>query len=187
MAVCLALVGASAAFAHELSGYVEGEIRLSLLRSPAYAGHPVGSKPIVPQDRFRPRIDLGERIFRFWINGGAAQQRLLTIDREALVKNERPMALSCCPSGAGEKHSPGILLSDGAVQMAAFKLAETRNWLIIRLFEPTGKNRSTHVEIPSLGLSFDVSLEKYEIKTLACDLKSKRLFETDLLEHELDE
>lgn len=165
----------------------KGEIRLSLLRSPAYAGHPVGSKPIVPQDRFRPRIDVGERAFRFWINGGAAQRRLLTIDREALVKNERPVALSCCPSGAGKKHSPGILLSDDAVQLAAFKLAETRDWLVFRLFEPTGSKRSTHVDIPSLGLSFDVSLGKYEVKTLACDLKSRRLFETDLLERELDE
>ena len=71
--------------------------------------------------------------------------------------------------------------------LASFKLAETRNWLVIRLFEPTGNNRTTLVEIPSLGLSFDVSLGKYEIKTLACDLKSKRLFETDLLERELDE
>ncbi len=75
-------------------------LRLSLLRSPAYAGHPVANDiPIVAQDRFTPRLDQGERLFRFWINGGAADERLALIDRESLVKNEFPMVLSCSPPG----------------------------------------------------------------------------------------
>jgi len=164
----------------------KGEIRLSLLRSPAHAGHPVGSKPVVPQNRLVPRIDLGERVFRFWIFGGEADSRLSAVDREALLKNEPPMALSCFPSGAGKKPSPGILLSDRSVQLTAFKLAERNDWLVIRLFEPTGISRSTRLEIPALGLSTQVSLKRFEIKTLACDLKNKTFFQTDLLECELD-
>ncbi|MGD2294344.1 MAG: glycoside hydrolase family 38 C-terminal domain-containing protein [Candidatus Aminicenantes bacterium] len=167
--------------------YDDGELRLSLLRSPAYSGHPVGSKPIVPQDRFQPRIDQGERVFRFWINGGQAEKRLLRIDREALVKNEKPMTLCCFPAGGGKKPLPGILLDDDSVQLTSFKLAEKRDWLIMRLFEPTGRKRSTRVKIPSLDLFFDVPLKKFEIKTLALNLKTKKFFETDLLERRGDD
>ncbi len=167
--------------------FSKGEVRLSLLRSPAYAGHPVGSKPIVPQNRFRPRIDIGERMFSFWINGGHAADLLSRIDRSALVKNETPPVLCCFPSGEGKGHAPGVILDDEAVQVTAFKFAEDENRLVLRLFEPTGRKRSTRVEIPFLKLSFDVSLEKFEIKTFAIDLETKENVETDLLERSLNE
>ena len=167
--------------------YSEGELRLSLLRSPAYAGHPVGSKPIVPQNRFRPRMDIGERTFHFWINGGNADDILSAIDRNALVKNETPMVLCCFPSGKGKGHLPGVILDDEVVQVTTFKMAENKNRLVLRLFEPTGQKRSTRVEIPSLNLSFEVSLKKFEIKTFAIDLETKEIIETDLLERSLNE
>jgi alpha-mannosidase len=167
--------------------FSEGELRLSLLRSPAYAGHPVGSKPIVPQNRFRPRIDIGERTSSFWINGGNADDLLSAVDRNALVKNETPMVLCCCPSGKGQGHVPGVILDDEVVQMTTFKIAENENRLVLRLFEPTGQKRSTRVEIPSLNLSFAVSLKKFEIKTFSIDLQTKEIIETDLLERSLNE
>jgi len=79
-----------------------GELRLSLLRSPAYAAHPIMERPILPVDRYSPRIDQGERLFRFWIQGGPAADRLEAIDREALAHNARPMALSFFPRRAGD-------------------------------------------------------------------------------------
>ena len=167
--------------------FFEGELRLSLLRSPAYAGHPVESKPIIPQNRFRPRIDLGERMFHFWIKGGNAADLLSGIDRSALIKNETPIALCCFPSGEGQGHSPGIILSENVVQLTSFKMAEKKNRLVLRLFEPTGKKRSTRVDIPSLNLSFEVPLKKFEIKTFAIDIKTKEIIETDLLERSLNE
>ena len=167
--------------------YSEGELRLSLLRSPAYAGHPVGSKPIVPQNRFRPRMDIGERTSSFWINGGNANDILSAIDRNALVKNETPMVLCCFPSGKGQGHLPGVILDDEVVLVTTFKMAENENRLVLRLFEPTGKKRSTRVEIPPLNLSFEVSLKKFEIKTFAIDLETKEITETDLLERSLNE
>ena len=49
----------------------DGELRVSLLRAPAYAGHPVDDvTPIVRQDRFEPREDQGEHVFRFWLDAG---------------------------------------------------------------------------------------------------------------------
>ncbi|UCE22700.1 MAG: alpha-mannosidase, partial [Candidatus Aminicenantes bacterium] len=166
--------------------FSNGELRHSLLRSAAYAGHPVdGKRPIVPPDRFEPRIDQGERVFRFWINGGEAQDRLSQIDREALVRNESPMALSWFPPGIGENILPSVSVSGDAVQVTSVKMAEKKNWLILRLFEPTGEKRKTGVSIPCLDLSFEVKLQGFEIKTMAVDLDSKEIFEVDLMEKRL--
>jgi len=166
--------------------FYEGELRLSLLRSAAYSAHPVEKGiSLVPQNRFEPRIDQGERIFRFWFNGGKAEDRTLRIELEAAAKNEAPMVLCCSPPGKGKKILPGVLLSNEIVQMTALKMAEEKNWLIIRLFEPTGKERKTEIAIPSLALSFDITLKGFEIKTVAVDLATKDIFEVDLMEKRL--
>jgi alpha-mannosidase len=167
--------------------YAEGELRISLLRSAAYAAHPVGSNiHIVPQDRFEPRIDQGERVFRFWIQGGEASQRFSSIEREALAKNESPMALACSPPGTGKMPAPGIYLDDEVVVASAVKKAENKNWLVLRLFEPTGERRTTTVHIPGRSLKFEITLGGFEIKTLAVDLDSDEVLDVDLLERDLE-
>jgi len=75
--------------------FISGELRPSLLRSPAYAAHPVNNQPLVPPDRFEDRIDQGKRTFRFWIEIGTTQDRLSLISRESTIKNECPFALCC--------------------------------------------------------------------------------------------
>jgi alpha-mannosidase len=167
------------------SSYGDGRLRLTLLRSPSYSGHPINDRPIVPPDRFTPRIDQGERLFRFWLNAGPTEERLAAIDREALVHNEQPMALSFFPSGQGEKPGPFITLSGGVVQLAALKRSEDGQRLIIRLFEPTGRKRTTTLAIPSLGLKQKISLGPFEIKTLALDPKFGVWTETNLMEEPL--
>jgi alpha-mannosidase len=162
-----------------------GELRLSLLRSPAYAADLGDAGVLRTQDRFLPRTDQGERIFRFWINAGKAVERLSRIDREALAKNEVPMALCCFPSGKGKAIKPGLTLSDKVVQVTAIKMAEDRNWLVCRLFEPTGRSRKTMVTFPPLNIQFEVSMGAFEIKTIALDLASKNVFELDLMEKKL--
>ena len=161
--------------------FSNGELRLSLLRSAAYAGHPVeGETNIVPQDRFTPRIDQGERVFRFWINVGEASDRWARIDREALTKNEPAMALVCFPSGVGDKVMPNVMLSDDAIQIPVLKMAEADDRLIVRLFNPTSQERQSEVSIPFLERRFSVSLNPFEIKTMAVDPTTKDFFEVDL-------
>ncbi|MCE5339999.1 MAG: hypothetical protein LLF92_02560 [Planctomycetaceae bacterium] len=164
------------------SDFQDNTVRLSLLRSPAYSGHPIENKPIIPQDRFTPRIDQGEHIFRYWINGGRLNARRITIDREALVKNEKPFALSFFPSGNGKEISPAAILSDNAIQISAIKKAQNNNDWIIRLFEPTGQKRSTVLSLPALGTKVKLNFSAYEIKTIRIDNRTKKWFETDLME-----
>jgi len=54
--------------------------------------------------------------------------------------------------------------------------------LIIRLFDPTGKPRTTVLQLPALGLKKKITLNGFEIKTLRINPKSKSVRETDLLE-----
>jgi alpha-mannosidase len=164
------------------SDFADGELRLSLLRSAAYSGHPIGERSIVPQDRNTPRIDQGERIFRFWLNAGTASDRMERIDREALIHNEAPFAMSFCPSGAGEKPKPGITLSDSVVQLVTFKQAEGSPDYIARLFEPTGHARATEVTIPALDMTWGVTLSPFEAKTYRINPTTKSVREVTLLE-----
>lgn len=161
----------------------DGELRVSLLRAPAYAGHPVDeATPIVRQDRFEPREDQGEHEFRFWMKAGGARERLEAIDRESIVQTEEPMALCAFPSGDGDPLLAGLSLGDQAVRLAALKMSEDGSRLIVRLFEPTGRPRSTQVRVPALGLAFDVALRPFELRTIAIDLATRQVTDTDLLE-----
>lgn len=160
----------------------EGEMRITLLRSPAYSAHPIGERQILPTDQFSCRIDQGERLFRLRLNAGPVRTRMHAIDREALAMNEKPMALSFFPSGHGKAAPPLVVLHGDSVQVTTVKKAETGKALIIRLFEPTGTPRKTLLEVPVLKFRKTVSLGKFEIKTLRIDLKTRKGSEVSMLE-----
>ena len=162
-----------------------GELRLSLLRSPAYAADPMPGKNPAADDRHTPRQDQGTRIFRFWLNAGPLRERLDVVDREALVRNEKPFVLSYFPPGTGRRPLLGPVLSDDVVQIAALKKAEDGRKLVIRLFEPTGRPRKTTLSLPFAGAKTRLRLNGFEIKTLLFDMKTKIFREADLLENPL--
>lgn len=164
------------------SDFKGGEMRISLLRSPGYCGHPILDRPILAQDRFSPRIDQGERLYNFYFNGGKAEERLNAADREATVHNEKPYALSFFPSGEGQKPACLIELSDQVVQLAAFKKAEGSEDYVIRLFSPSEAVRETVVGIPFLNIKQKVRFGSFELKTLRLDVKQGIFVETDLME-----
>jgi alpha-mannosidase len=163
------------------SDFAGGELRLSLLRSPGYAGHPIFDRPVMAQDRFSPRIDQGERCLTFWINGGPARTRREQIDWEALGHNERPYALSFFPSGAGDAPPPAVKLRDPMIQMTAFKQACQSQDYVIRVFNPTGEPRSTVLEVVPLGIRQEIHLSGFEIKTLRVDAVRGTVGEVDLM------
>jgi len=161
----------------------DGELRLSLLRAPAHAAHPSDlGTPLLEPGRYTPRIDQGEHVFHFWLNGGSRSARLAAVDREALVHNEQPYALSCWPSGGGRPPKSGPVLSDGAAQVTAFKRAEDGDDLIVRLFEPTGRRRTTTLSIPCAGARTQVKMDPFALKTLRLNRRTRRFREVSLLE-----
>ena len=162
--------------------FKDDELRLSLVRSPAYSALTDGKSEFVPQDRFSPRIDQGERLFRFRISAGETSRRLAHIDREALVFNEAPMAVSFFPSGQENPTGALLQLEDDVVQVAAVKKTQKGNDLVIRLFEPTGNNRSTRLLIPSLNMDEKIELAGFEVKTLLINTDLRKVSESNLLE-----
>jgi alpha-mannosidase len=162
--------------------FKDNELRLSLVRSPAYSALTDGESEFVPQDRFSTRIDQGERLFRFRISAGDAAERLSHVDREALVFNEEPMAVSFFPSGQDESAGELFRLTDNVVQVTAVKKSQQGNDLVVRLFEPTGKDRSTRLLLPSMNLDQTVEFKGFEIKTLLINTVNQTVTEANLLE-----
>jgi alpha-mannosidase len=159
----------------------DGEIRLSLLRSAAYAAHPTDEEvPILPQDRFSPRIDQGERTFRFWIQGGKAEDRLKSVGREALAKNEAPQALCLFPAGGGTRPLPQYQL-EGEALVTAVKMTEDGSRRVFRLFQPREKGSESRLKLFRPEVIIPVILGPFEIKTLVVDSRGNAV-ETDLLE-----
>ena len=157
-------------------------LRLTLMRSPAYSCHPWNDKIFLADDRFSARHDQGERVFRFWCNGGPARERLGGIDREAQARNEAPVALSFFPPGLGRAPKPIAVLADDAVVVSAIKKAEDGEDFIVRLFEPTGRARTTVLSMPALGVRRKVALGAFEIKTLRISPRTRKVREVDLVE-----
>ncbi len=165
------------------SSFTDGEIHLSLLRSPAYSAHPLGDWQYIPDNVFRPRIDQGERVFRFWFNAGPLQERMDAIAREAQVHNEEPMVQWFNPSGKGIRTRALVTLSNKSVQVTTTKQSENGKSWIIRLFEPTGRKQQTQLRI-SAGkpIRKTITLKPFEIKTLKVDPDSGTVFEFNLVE-----
>lgn len=156
-------------------------IRPTLLRGTGYTAHPILDRPIMPSDRFSPRIDQGERLFTFWLNAGSAQERLTLVDREAQALAEFPYALSFCPSGEGEMPKVPFHMDDEAIIMTAFKKAEDGNGYIVRLFEPTGFVRTTRLYFQAQGSEQVLAFTPFEVKTLRLDPETMTMLACPML------
>jgi alpha-mannosidase len=157
-----------------------------LLRGAAYSGLQEVKIPTVPQDRFTPRFDQGERTFHFWLNGGQRKTRLDLIDFEALALNEKPFALSFFPHGDGKKPLPGILLSDPRVTLGAFKRAEDGDGFVIRLYESCGEIRQVRIILPYYHAETEITLHPFEVATVRYSIAKKQFLPNTLLEHEIN-
>jgi len=160
----------------------DGELRVSLLRSPAYAGHPLGDDiPIVRQDRFTPRMDQGEHLFRFRLNAGQVSERMASIDLESHLLNAGSMALCCYPKKQGRKPESAVILSNPGIRLSACYMPEKDKLLVIRLFETTGKQENTLLTSPILKQPTRIDLSPYELKTLVINPATGIVESTDVL------
>lgn len=157
--------------------FMEGAMRISLLHSAVYSAHPIGDRPLLVQDRFLPYIDQGERSFAFEINGGDSEERREFVTREAVVFQEKPMAVPAFPSGEGEKGKPVILVDNPAVVLGAFRKGTANDCYLLRLYESSGKKQTALVSLPALGLELPVAMGACEVKTLRLAADGSRLEE----------
>ena len=159
-----------------------GILNITLLRSPSYCAHPIFDgkvhRKVMPQDRYTPYIEQGERDFSFMFEIGEEKEILTAAPRKAQLFGMQPMVYSFYPTGVGEKNEFPFTIDGNIIQMTALKKAECGDGYIIRLFNPTGENQSCNLSF--MGNKMNLSFGKYEIKTIRVD--SDTLCETDLLE-----
>ena len=156
-----------------------GDLKCTLLRSASYCAHPVDNRIVMPQDRYMPYIEQGERDFSFLFSVGKVDDVNATAARKAQHFNMRPMALSFYPTGIGNlPASPLKLLNTDVITINAFKKADCGDGYIIRLFNPTDKPQDCVLSFYNTDLSLQFG--KYEIKTIR--YSNETLSEDSLME-----
>ena len=157
------------------------EIGISLVRSAGYgAGRSAWGEPF-HDPMYQPRMDQGERIYRFRFLAGTHERVMKEVDRQAAIFNQRAYGLAFCPSGKGEKPESLISIDKENVALSCFKQSERDPSVsIIRVFECQGNKADARIEIPVAGVFARISLAPFEIKTFR--LSGGELTECDMLE-----
>lgn len=148
-----------------------GEIRMSVLRTPGYSAHPIADRQILPLDRFSPRIDIGERVFDFWLSAGNYEELNKNIDRDSLIIHQKPIVLNFSPSEQGEKAQPLCVLDNSSVELVTARKKENGDGYSIRLFNNLDKKSTFTLTFPIYGYEKQFTLKSFEILTLDCNEK----------------
>lgn len=142
-----------------------GTLKYTLLRSASYCAHPVDDRIVMPQDRYMPYIEQGERDFSFLFSVGKNDSIRPLAARKAQHFNMKPMALSFYPPGIGTQPCSPLKLSDtDCITINAFKKADCGDGYIIRLFNPTENPQNCILHF--YDAETKIQFGKYEIKTL---------------------
>jgi len=172
------------------SDYLDGEIRVTMLRAPGYSAgksdFSVRKPYIMEQDRYSDLIDQGEHSFDFVLKAGERSYMEDNIERSSAVFAEAPSAMSFFPIGCEKDKEntikPFAVLKGESVTMPVFKKAERGEYFVIRLFNSTFSDKEVTLELPTLGITGQYVLGPCEVKTLKLDPASKTVRETNLVE-----
>ena len=138
--------------------FTNSTIKISLLRTPVYAAHPIGDRQIAPHNRHLNHMDMGERQFSFRI---ATEKH---VEREAQIFNEAPFLLSFFPSGEGKKQESVIRIDNPNILLTSVRKQENGYALNLHNFSDTEEEAELFIipENKRLYLKF----MKYELKTV---------------------
>jgi alpha-mannosidase len=141
---------------------LDGELRLTMARSAAYADH-AGPKY---RDDFCECMDLGEQFIRMVLiphEGGWQQAKADTVAQEL---NNPLITL-------GETYHKGPLAMTGSfahvtapsIRLSALKMAEDGKDVIVRCWETQGQSAQGEVELTFMKVRFPVKLTAFEVAT----------------------
>ncbi len=163
---------------------LEAELRLSILRSPAYAHH--DPQKLEPGRRYA-HLDQGIQtvVYRLVPHRGSWQDaqipsRAWELNVQPLWVNEYAHEGDLPASGSFLRVEPANVL------VAVCKKAEDADALIVRAYESVGRAAEASFEMPLLGVRWQASLGAGEIRTWRVTLdKPPHIEEVDLLERPL--
>ncbi len=137
--------------------YINHSLCLSLLRTPAYSGHPIDNRPVLKQNRYTDRIDIGYREFKFRLGVGDKN----TAESKAYENENSLFALSFFPHGGfGKKGDSLIELSNNKVELVSLRIKD--NKLLVTLYNGGNDTQETNIFISKLNINKQVKLTKYQ-------------------------
>lgn len=161
---------------------IPNELGITLLRSAGYTASDFIMGKALQEEQWAPRMEQGERFYRFQIAGGKSSELNCTIDRMAQSYNEEPYAFSYCPPGLGEKTKSFMEMDNPRVIVSALKKAEDSEDYILRLYEGTGEEAVVNISFLNGEFSQRITLKGFEIKTYRLCTAQKTLEETTMIE-----
>ncbi len=158
----------------------DGRLRMTLLRSPAYAHHEPAS--YCPEEGM-PIIDQGWHDLRFRLlpHGGRWQDTRIV---KAAWELNVPLISQVESAHPGRHESRATLMGTESenVLLSVVKQSEDGSALLIRGYETKGRREKTVLHLPYTEKSFQLEFAPHEIKTLRIDLETWTMDETNLLE-----
>ena len=160
---------------------VNGELSLTVLRSPYYANH---TPYLAKEEENFPVIDQGIQRFVYALYPHEGCRGAETA-RRAMVLNQKPEAIfETFHRGPLPQKASFLEVDGGSVVVSALKLAEDGSGdVILRLFETAGKSAEASVKLLWLGREVQASFSPHEIRTFRIPKQAEKpVAETDLLE-----
>jgi alpha-mannosidase len=153
------------------SSMKNGELRMSVMRTPGYSAHPIGERQILPLDRLSPRQDIGERIFDYYMIAGDNEDIDRKIDSDALIIHQKPVVLNYFPNEQGRKAEPLCKMNNESVELVTVKKDGHKDGYVVRLFNNLDHMNDFEIEFTVLGYKKAFSMKPFEILSLYCDNK----------------
>ncbi len=168
--------------------FLDGEIRLSVLRSAAYCNEQ-GMKLI--NYPYRKYMDQGVHDIRLLVTAGDTETVRQTVSGLADWLNAPPLALAHLPVGsfeadpapsasAIENRKEFLSITPANIRLLACKRSGDGKALILRLHETGGRETSAEIQFYEPNLKIMLALKPQEIKTVRVE-KSGRWREVDLI------
>lgn len=146
------------------SSWKDGVLSMSLLRSVTYCAHPVGERPIIPDDRYTKKMDMGERnfIFRLTVAPEKALERLAAeFNMPPYACNVFPIETDVCATEFS------LTISDSDIVLVAMKKSVEQNGYVMRLLNNYGEE--CRAVVNCCGAEIALAFGKYEVKTVLYD------------------
>lgn len=139
-------------------------VNLSLLRSPNYTGHKLGDRPILPLERYYPRMDQGEHSFTLDILFGDEKEITDITDIKSQIFNEPPVAVSAFGGGYEKNDFPHIEIT--GARLDTCRKSKDGNGYILRIFNYMNTEQTARISIDILGTDAEFLLKGSEVKSV---------------------
>ena len=159
------------------------DLRMTILRSPAYAWH---APKVLEPDKHYWFLDQGEVPVSYSLLPHAGPWQRAAVAREAWALNNAPITVALDQPAGGEWAAQGSLAETGPENVIAsvFKLPEEGEGTIVRVYESTGQATRGWLALPQEDKRWEFDLAAFEIKTFLLPAPGfeGELEERDLLE-----